>query len=103
MEGGVLRKFWSTVDSELAAVRQMKAAKASKCVPPISDHHIAESTCKRYFVTIIQQDRARFGGTQDEMNTFIEETARDGSDENKELEAGNSTDGGENEGDITKD
>lgn len=84
MEGGVLRKFWSTVDNELAAVRKMKAAKASK-----------------YFVTIVKQDRIRFGGTQAELNAFIEESAQDGSGENRD--AGHSTEEGENEGDTTKD
>ena len=54
----------------------------------------------RYFVTIIQQDRARFGGTQAEMNLFIQDLIQNGSGENGN-EADNSSEEGENEGDIT--
>ena len=54
----------------------------------------------RYFVTIIQQDHAHFGGTQAEMNLFIQDLIQNGSGENGD-EADNSSEEGENEGDIT--
>jgi len=73
-----------TVDNELAAARKMGDRKASK-----------------YFAAIILQDRSRFGGSQDELNNFIEESTQDRTGGNGD--AGDSIDGGGNEQDIPKD
>ncbi|KAF8530077.1 hypothetical protein BU17DRAFT_78625 [Hysterangium stoloniferum] len=77
-EGGALRKFWAMVDNELASAHKMSNTKASK-----------------YFAAIILKDCSRFGGSQDELNIFIEDSIQDGTGGNRE--ASNSTDDGENE------